>query len=542
MIGTIRKHSNWLWYPIIIATIITFVLWGASQALFSNRSGGGDFGKIYGKNVSAEAFMGAKKDFFLTYWFGSGRWPDDAAVSATEMKQQVYLNLLLTQKAAQMGIHVSDDEAAVAASDRLQSLGRNGQVITLDMLVDQVLTPKGFTAADFENFIRHDMMIRQLVQSVGTAGQLITPQEAREAYVRENEELSCQVVFFSASNYLASVATPPGVIGQFYTNYQAQYRLPDRVQVNYVAFSVSNYLAQARAEWAKTNLSETVDAYLQKLGDNYKGAKSAAEARQTITSELLESRALLDAKKDASALAVEAFKGEPVKAENLATVANQKGLILHQSAPFAKETGPAELDGAANFTKAAFGLTSDTPMAGPITDGSSVYVIALVKNLPSEIPPFDKIRQEVTRDYQERQATMLAQQAGQSFYQLATNQVSASHGFAAVAVGLGHTAVTLPPFAISTQDLPELGTHATLGEIKQAAFTSSPGQLAPFVPTSDGGFVLQVKSKLPVDQTKLAANLPSFTESLRRTRENEAFNQWLQIEAAANMQMPKTSE
>jgi hypothetical protein len=62
------------------------------------------------------------------------------------------------------------------------------------------------------------------------------------------------------------------------------------------------------------------------------------------------------------------------------------------------------------------------------------------------------------------------------------------------------------------------------------------------VPTSDGGFVLQVKSKLPVDQTKLAANLPSFTESLRRTRENEAFNQWLQIEAAANMQMPKTSE
>ena len=33
----------------------------------------------------------------------------------------------------------------------------------------------------------------------------------------------------------------PALVGQFYTNYLAAYRLPDRVQVNYVAFKLTNF-------------------------------------------------------------------------------------------------------------------------------------------------------------------------------------------------------------------------------------------------------------------------------------------------------------
>jgi len=538
MIGTIRKHSNWLWYPIIIATIITFVLWGASQALFGTRGSGGNLGLVYGKKVTPEQYLSAKKDFYLSYWFSSGRWPDDAAMAPTEVEQQIYLSLMLTQKAQQLGIHVSDDAAAASAAERLAALGRNGQTVSLDALVDQALAPKGFTSADFENYIRHDLMIHQLVQSMGLSGELITPQEARNAYQRENEELSCQAVFFSASNYLSAVTVSPGIVGQFYTNFQAQYRLPDRVQVNYVVYSVSNYLAQSRVEWAKTNLSDNVDAYLHKVGDNYKGAKNADEARAKITEELVAFRAQADAKKAATELAAEAFGMDPVKPENLATVANQKGLILHQTAPFAKNTGPEDIEGAVNFTKAAFELTQDSPLAGPITDGDSIYVIALDKTLPTEIPSYDKIRFQVAMDYERRQSTMLAQQAGEAFYRTLTNQIAAGHSFASVAIGAGHPAEVLPPFSISTQELPELGDRASLGQIKQAAFTATPGKPSGFVPTQEGGFILLVQSRLPVDQAKLTADLPQFTQNLRRSRENEAFGQWLNAEASANMQVP----
>ena len=539
MIGTIRKHSGWLWGVIITATIVSFVFWGASSARMGVGGGGANLGVIYGKKVTPEAYVAAKKDFYLSYWFSSGHWPDESAMTPAEMEQQIYLSLLLTQKAAQMGVHVSEDAAATSASERLQALGRNGQTISLDVLVNQALAPKGFTAADFENYVRHDLMIRQLVQSLGLAGDLITPQEARAAYQRENEEVSCQVVFFNTSNYVASVQPTPAVLGQFFTNYQAQYRLPDRVQVAYVVYSVSNYLAQARAEWAKTNLSENVDAYLRKVGENYKGAKTAAEAKAKISEELVEARAQVDAKKAANEFATAVFAVDPVKPENLATVAAQKGLVVHQTAPFAKATGPDEFDTTGNFTKAAFELTSDSPLAGPIPDGDGIYVIALTKTLPSEIPSFDSIRPRVAMDYQMREATMLAQRAGQAFYQNLTNQMAAGKSFASIAVAAGQPAELLPPFSISTQEIPELAGRAVIGQIKQAAFTTPTGKPSAFVPTSEGGFVLLVQSKLPVDEAKLTADLPQFTQTLRRSRQNEAFNQWLQTEASGSMQMPK---
>jgi hypothetical protein len=538
MIGTIRKHSGWLWLVIISATIVSFVFWGASSARVGTGGGSANLGKIYGKTVSPEQYLSAKKDFYLSYWFGSGHWPDDEAMTPTDLEKQVYLDLLLLQKATQTGVQVGEDAAAASAAERLAALGRNGQTITLDMLMDQVLTPKGFTTADFENYIRHDLMIHQVVQSMGLSGELVTPQEARAAYVRENEELACQAVFFSASNYIASVALNPAVVGQFYTNFQAEYRLPDRVQINYVVYSVSNFLAQSRAEWAKTNLTDNVDAYLHKVGENYKGAKNADEAKAKITQELVLARAQADAKKAANALAAAVFAVDPVKPENLATVANQQGLILHQTAPFAKNTGPEDIAGAANFTKAAFELTPDSPLAGPITDGDSVYVIALAKTLPSEIPPYERIRFQVSMDYQHREAVMLAQRDGTAFYKSLTNQMAAGHSFASVAVGAGHPAEVLPPFSISTQELPELGDRASLGQIKQAAFTTVPGKPSAFVQTADGGFILLVQSRLPVDQAKLAEDLPQFTQTLRRSRENEAFNQWLNAEASAYMQVP----
>jgi hypothetical protein len=44
MIGTIRKHSAWLWWLVAGLTIISFIWWGASPA----TRGGGGRGAGYG--------------------------------------------------------------------------------------------------------------------------------------------------------------------------------------------------------------------------------------------------------------------------------------------------------------------------------------------------------------------------------------------------------------------------------------------------------------------------------------------------------------
>jgi hypothetical protein len=113
---------------------------------------------------------------------------------------------MLMQKANDLGIHVGDDAVVTAANALLRSIGRNGQAVPLDEFVKQILQPKGLTAQDFKNFARQYLVMEQLQQAIGLTGELLTPQEATAAYQRDHQELSAQIVIFSASNYLSSVA------------------------------------------------------------------------------------------------------------------------------------------------------------------------------------------------------------------------------------------------------------------------------------------------------------------------------------------------
>jgi hypothetical protein len=545
MIGTIRKHSSWLWFIIITATIVSFVFYFAPSQRMGNGGGGSaDFGTVYGKKITQDEYLNAKHEVELFYLFRYGVWPEkDPQFTADSMEREIYIRLLLFQKADQMGIEIGDDQVAVAADAMLHSpglaraLGVNGQSIPLDVFVKQILPTEGLTSADFENYARHELVIQQLAQALGLAGRLVTPQEAAEVYQRERRELSAQIVFFSASNYLSQVIATPGAVAQFYTNYLAAYRLPDRVQINYVAFDVTNFFAQSKAEWAKTNFEEIVkEVYDQNGAQNFPDAKTPDDAKAKIRDALIRRRALADAGLQANEFATEVFNLSPAKPGNLDTVAKQKGLAVRTTAPFGGEFGPEEFAASPEFIKAALQLNADEPLAGPLAEPDAVYVIALAKQLPSEIPSLDDIRARVAQDYKTHEATSLAQRTGTNFtFRLATG-MAAGRTFASICVADGFEVQTLPPFSLSTQKLPELDARIGLDQLKNVALSTTPGQVSGFEPTEDGGFIVYVQSQLPLDPTAMNAEMPQFTASLRRARENEAFNEWLSLEANHELQ------
>jgi peptidyl-prolyl cis-trans isomerase D len=532
MIGTIRKHSKWLWAVIITLTVISFIYWGAAPAQRGGgRGGSANYGSIYGKEITAQQYQEAFNEFKLFYLFHYNAWPEKANVSELEMERETYVRLLLIAKAEDLGIHVGVDAAATAAGQMLRLLGRDGQTVTPEVFTTQVLPSEGLTMADFQNFARHDVVIQQLVQTLGQPGELVTPQEAAAAYVRERQELSAQMVYFSASNYLSSVRVTPDGLGKFYTNYLAAYRLPDRVQINYVEFGVSNYLAQSKAEWAKTNFEENVDAYYQQNTAQFADAKTPEEAKVKIRELLIRQRALFDARDMANGFAAAVFKIEPARAENLATVAKEKGLTVQTTAPFATDASPQEFTAPEGFAKVVATLTPDEPFANPVVGPDGVYVIALAKQIESTIPPFDQIREHVTQDYQMQQAVALARAAGTNFTYKLMISMAAGKSFSATCTSDGLQPQTLPPFSLSTRELPELGGRIELNQLKQTAFTTVVGHASNFEETGDGGFILFVQSQLPVDPSAMRADLPQFTATLRRQREQEAFNEWLNAEA-----------
>jgi len=543
MIGTIRKHSAWLWWLIAGLTIISFVVFmGSGPGRNGHGGAGGTYGTIYGHELTAEEVGQAQRDFDLFFLINYGEWPDKSRnITQTQIDQQTYLNLMFMRKAKALGVAVPDDVVADAASQMLRmpglarAMGTPGQAVPMDRF-EAALKQKGFTDADFQHSVRSQLIVEQLRLTLGLSGSLVTPQEASALYDREHQEISAQAVFFSVSNYLAQVPAPAAAVGEFFTNNMAYYRVPDRLQVNYVWFNITNYLADAKAEWAKTNFEQTVDNVYREYGaTEFKDAKTPEEAKEKIREFLIRRRALGDVATKAGEFRKTLYAMEPVKTENLVTVAKQSGVTAKLSEPFAEGSEPADFAHAPAAAKTAFTLNTDSPFSDLIPGEDGVYIIGLANQLPSTIPPFSEIRARVEQDFRTQSALALANKAGTNFYVTATVQMAAGKSFAQAAVSEAHTPVILSPFSLSSTDVPEAEGHAQMGDLKQAAFTTTPGHVSRFFQTAEGGFVMFVQKIAPVDAVKKAADLPAFISQLRRGRENEAFNIWVNNEASREL-------
>lgn len=537
MFGTIRKHQTWLWVVIITFTIIAFVVFFSPTSKLNDTRGPVRLGSISGKPVTEQAYIDAQREAMLQYFFMSGgRWPDaDAQRSGFDLERETYQWLFLLQKMEEYGIHVSTEDVAQVARNMLSQFQQAG-ISSPQAFEQQVLNQHGMRLHDFRRFVEHYLGIQQLVATIGVGGRLVTPQEARDLWIRENQEVSADAVFFEGTNYVANVTVTSEALGAFFTNNLSAYRIPERLQVKYVAFSVSNHLASAEAELAKTNLNEVIEANMQRLGTNYTqlGA-TPEEAKAKMRETFIRQRAIVEARREANAFASDLFDMEPARPENMDELAKARGLTAGMTAPFSRREPPTDLElgqSAAAFANAAFRMNlTNEPFAGPLVTENAVYVLAFGRRVPSEVPSLEDVKEKVTSDFKLQQAAALARQAGFSAAQSLSNAVAGGKDFVAAAQESNLKVVSLPPLSISTRTLPGFEQRVSLNQVKELAFGTEPGKVSEFQPTADGGMVVHVKAKLPIDETRLQAALPEFMDQLRQARQSEAFNNWFRKEA-----------
>ena len=539
MFGTIRKHQTWLWAVIVTITIGSFVVFfNPASRNTGQRSGSANYGSIDGERISEQEFVNAYHEANLHFFMNYDSWPDaDAKRVGYDPDRETYSRLFFIAKLKQNHIEVDTDSVARMANTILVSLGR-GTPVPLKAFEDQVLTPHGLTTDDFQRYIRHDLGIQQLVSTLGVAGKLVTPAEAQDLYVRERQEISASAVFFSASNYLASVGTlTPGDIGQFYTNQMSAYRIAERLQVSYVKFDVTNFMADADEQIAKlTNFTAIVEQVYRQRGTNYyKGTTTADEARAKIRSELRHELAQTAARKKANDFASDLYDQQPRRPENLAAFAATKGLAAKVSTPFKSDYPPDEIGILKGFTEAAFGLTSEEPFAGPLVGSDAVFEIAIHKRIPSEIPPLEQIRSQVESDCRYTRAAQMARMMGSQFASSLTNGLAQGKTFAGLATDSKVKPTVIPPFSLSTKELPEVEGQINLNQLKQIVFDTPVGKSSSFVPTREGGLVVFVQQKLPLDDATMRAEMPEFLKAVRQARQNEAVNLWYRREAEKSM-------
>lgn len=534
MIGSIRKHSAWLWWVIAALTIASFVWWGVSPGSRYGSGHGGGRGTIYGKQVTDEDFRAAQREFMVYYWMQTHQFPKLPNFTETDLDRETYVRLLLKAKARELGIHVNTEAQQAVAVAFLSSLTRDHQPVPMSQFVERVLQPEGLDASDFQRAIADDLAIEQLERALGMSGALIPPQDASAIYDRNYQEFSAQAVFFSASNYVSQVVATPAAVSEFYSNHIADlYRLPDRIQLNYIEYGLSNFLEAAQQKIGTTNLANQVESIYEQQGMKaVPDANTPEEAKAKIREAILHQTALPMAQDKARQFLTELFAMSPVAPENLVALAKTNGLTVRTTEPFSASEGPAEFPASADFVDEAFKKNSDYPFfIKPVVMGDAVYVVGLAKQIPSEIEPFGQVHDHVVADFKYSEAVIKARAAGTNFYYSAAVQMAAGKTFAQAALAAGQSPVALRPFSLAVPDVPEAEGHVDPRQLVNVAASTPVGHISRFEPAENGGFVLFVQSLLPVDEARKTAEMPRFMTQLRRNRESEAFNIWLGEEA-----------
>ncbi len=542
MFATIRKHQTWLWAVIIGAVIVSFVIYFTP----TGRQGGGygptgSLGTINGHPISRKQYAEAQVEAQLTFLIRYGSWPDKVEADKFEfnLDREVRNRLVILEKLKDLGIQVDESAVANWVIEKFTDRNRPGSAgANYAAFVRQRLPRYGISEALFERFVRHEVGIVHLVAVAGLPGQLITPREAQELYRQEHEQIEAEAVLFSSTNFLARVRVEPGALGQFYTNRESLYRIPDQVRVSYVRFDPTNYLAQAEAVLAKiSNLDAQIDAKYQSSRPEYyvdaEGHVMPPElAKQRIRREATEGQALLLARKAAALFGTALAEVQPAKAQNLDTLAAASNLTVKVTAPFDEYGGPAGLKAPESFTKTAFLLTPSDPLSPtPLVGEDGVYLIALKERLPSRLPRLDSIRPRVLGEFYQTRATELAREAATNFAMALTNGLAQGKHFAELCRAQNVIPTPLPRFSLSTQSLPDLDPRLDLDRLKAAVSGLAAGKASGLKLTRDGATILYVKTRIPVADSELAQALPKFLTDLRDSQQFAAFNEWFRRQA-----------
>ena len=547
MFGTIRKHQTWLWLLIIIAVSAGMLMLFTDTDVWGNRvvAAKGEFGSIKGKPIEQTEFYEAYRETRLQEFMRSGKWPGNEENVSRMLERQAANRVYIIHKMREMNIVASDKAIGLMSQEHLHDY-------PYPQFVQNFLQPNGLTAVDYERFVRHEAGIRQLVATAAVSSRFVNPKEAEILWKKENQETDTKVALFSPSNFLSQVAVTNGALETFYTNRQSLYRLQERTVLSYIAFSASNYLAEADQVIAqRTNINDVVSEYYFRGGTNvWKDTNGVplpeVEAKAKIREELRLGEARGVARRAAAQFGNDLIAlPEPYKLATLEKLAADKKLVVQTTQPFDHQSGLDEFkdervpmtrdeEEQVSFVQVlrqkAMTLTDEKPvLINAIPGYNAVYMIARKAKIPSELQPFDKVKAKVEEDYKNFFAQDLARKAGMAFHTNLTNGLMLKKSFDEIAAGAKVLVIDVPPFSPSTRSITNLDERVNLRLLQNFAGNLEVGQASPFIPQA--GVIIYVSGRPAIDEKKMTAELDEYIGTLRQIRQGDAFNNWFRRQA-----------
>jgi peptidyl-prolyl cis-trans isomerase D len=514
----LRKYAHWILAGVLVLLVPGFVmLFSPSANVRQQRS---QLPTINDKPVNLAEFQNERATALAEVTLNRGRQPAHTARLDDELKMRTVQRLILLRKARELGIRVTDDEVV-------------GQIRVLAPLQDEqhqfdpgryqryiiYLNNLGISEMEYEQIIREQLMLGQLRALVGAAAK-VTPTELQLAYAPPHEETTIDYVEFNAADHKEPIEVKDDEARAFYTQNLEKFRKPAMAKVRYVYFTISD--ARKSVTIGDDEVAEYYDRNKTKYVDDTKKPKPLADVKDAVKKDLLDLRAERLAGDRATGFSVKLVHEPGTPSPDFAKIAADSG-VTPQVTDFFDLHSPAGGVGTnQQFNQAAFALGPDMPFSDPVRGKDGYYVLEYVARQPSEIPPFEQVKDKVVDVIKRQRAYEATAKQGRELDTKVKDAVAAGKSFPDVCASLGLKPRSFGPFTL----MDETTNFPSASRVKEIAVGMATNAVSDFIPTATGGLFFQLKQRTPPKPEDFEKDKRQLEAQLLEENREALFQDW----------------
>ncbi|MCE5265272.1 MAG: SurA N-terminal domain-containing protein [Deltaproteobacteria bacterium] len=516
LLNLMRKHArNWLMKIILGIIVVVFIFYFGSMG---GKQRTERIAMIDGKPIVYADFQREYQNLIEMYRQRLGQALTDEMLKALNLKQQALDNLVnqavIMKKAEEMNIRVTteDVKAAILAYPAFQ---RNG--VFNERLYEQTLHASKLSPEEFEE-IQKKMLITIQVEDLIQDGVKVSDREIHDLYMMQKEKIDVDFVQISPQSFAAGIKPAQADLESFLKTREAQFRVPEQVQLRYLAFLARDYAAGA-----KISDAEIAEYYDKNKAQWKRGDKvlTLAEVRGRIADELAQVNGMYAAA-DAAKKAHDTIYQE----ENFDGYATQHKLTIQTTPLFRIGDPPAEFKPMADFAKIVSRLEKKE-ISRPLQGEKGYYIVQAAAKKAPYVPALKEIEAEVEKQYRDAEAKRLAKKAADDILA----RLKKGDGWQSVAQEKGLKVVETGLFQPGGA-VPKLGSSPELNEgLFQISEKKPYPEQAYLV---DGNYViLRFSKRGSVDESEFASQKNAIATYLLRTKKAEVVKSWIEGSKAA---------
>lgn len=393
MFDAVRNNKKVVQIFLLMITL-PFAFFGV-ESYVKNVGSGGGVATIGGTSIQLGEFQQAMREQQERMRAALGSSFNPAMMDTPEARRAVLENLvnqrLLALDAQKLRLSVSDVtlRETIAAVPAFQE---NGQ-FSLPRY-EAVLKAQGMTQPVFENRLRHDLALQQLLGAVAE-GVMVPQGSVDQVYAVQLEERTVSEVRLPASQFAAAVKLGDDAARKFYDAERKRFEMPAQLKAEYVVLSKDAVAEQLSI--AEADVRKEYDAHPERF--------SQGEERRV-------SHILIQADKSAGDAALKTAKE---KAEVLLKqVAAKPDDFARLARENSQDPGSAEKGGdlgffgrgamVKEFEDAAFGLKKEGELSGVVQSDFGFHIIKLTAVKASKTRPFDEVKGEIAAELKRNEA------------------------------------------------------------------------------------------------------------------------------------------